>query len=71
MPPESASSRSRRQQGNKWQTVKRVKVHSGKVSTTKLRLRGSASLRGNQVGNTTSLAWQPALTSAVPRPQIG
>ena len=55
--PASGKLKIQKQQGNKWHTVKRLKVHGGKVFKEKLRVRGKAKLRG-QVGNTTSLVWK-------------
>jgi len=55
--PASGKLKIQKQQGNKWHTVKRLKVHGGKVFKEKLRVRGKAKLRG-QVGSTTSLVWK-------------
>jgi hypothetical protein len=55
--PASGKLKIQKQQGNKWHTVKRLKVHRGKVFKEKLRVRGKAKLRG-QVGSTTSLVWK-------------
>jgi hypothetical protein len=55
--PASGKLKIQKQQGNKWHTVKRLKVHGGRVFKEKLRVRGKAKLRG-QVGNTTSLVWK-------------
>jgi hypothetical protein len=45
-----------RQEGDAWQTVKRIAAQDGAVFTTKLRMRGGGTLRG-VIGSDTSLAW--------------
>jgi hypothetical protein len=57
MPPGSGTLKLQRRGRKGWRTLKRVPAHSGKVTTTKIRLRGRASLRGNLRGDT-SLAWR-------------
>jgi hypothetical protein len=57
--PASGKLKIQKQQGNKWHTVKRLKVHGGKVFKKKLRVRGKAKLRA-RIGQTKSLTWRQA-----------
>jgi hypothetical protein len=54
--PASGNLKIQKQQGKKWHTVKRLKVHGGKVFKKKLGVRGKAKLRA-RIGQTKSITW--------------